>query len=629
MRTFVHRSKTSKQNSSGTPVRGSYEVNQNIKSIMNLQQTIGNQATQRILRSISSGLKTGLAGSWQLTGNVAILGKPPTSKPDDEHEKEADQVSEQVMCMPECGSPRKNPCQVPNFQLPDSQGQPLPETVRSFFEPRFHHDFSNVRVHTNTQAAEMAESLNAKAFAIGNNIVFGSDQYRPSENEGQKLLAHELTHVVQQSNGSSAVISRSCGGPPPGFVLDGSRIGGLITAGLNTITVAVPNQPSSGTSRQPLINPSIVLRLLSTSNCFLRDAAEAERLYFPANNRRPRRSPPLSFNFHRNPELGSEFRRLNNQISIGVTTLAEVVQSIVHEIIHAIHPAPSAMGEGGRITRIEQGMIIEEAITRTRENRIMEQISASPLWSEHTRQRGFNRSGETDAEIRNSFTSGLPKLTYQEFFIIEEMKNRNRVEGVDEGPIRLAARNLIRNGSLKPISGPNANDESFSISMSQIDQSRRLIAEPPPSRPPTISNARQCIETYNRNRRNLYNTDAQRALNKIPRCIPFIEQYSGLLDRESIDDLTYDMDIRFTSRMDMRNSANALVSWYDNNLSANVKRDTRMRDRAFRFFSWILISEKMSNEWRRYSVPDPELRNHHLDFLSSRIGSPLRGIQRP
>jgi len=129
--------------------------------------------------------------------------------------------------------------------------------------------------------------------------------------------------------------------------------------------------------------------------------------------------------------------------------------------------------------------------------------------------------------------------------------------------------------------------------------------------------------------RNLSNTNAQRELNRIPGCIPFIEQYSGLLDRESIDDLTYDMDIRFTSRMAMRNSANALVSWYDNNLSANVKRNTRMRDRAFRFFSWILISEKMSNEWRRYSVPDPELRNHHLDFLSSRIGSPLRGIQRP
>ncbi|MBM3235926.1 DUF4157 domain-containing protein [Candidatus Poribacteria bacterium] len=77
-------------------------------------------------------------------------------------------------------------------------GQPLPESVRAFFEPRLGYDFSQVRVHTNSQAAETAQAVNAHAFTTGSNIVFGAGQYAPETTEGKWLLAHELTHVVQQ-----------------------------------------------------------------------------------------------------------------------------------------------------------------------------------------------------------------------------------------------------------------------------------------------------------------------------------------------------------------------------------------------------------------------------------------------
>jgi len=79
-----------------------------------------------------------------------------------------------------------------------SSGQSLPQHSRSFFEPRFGHDFSNVRVHTDSAAAKSAQSINALAYTTGNNIVFNSGQYSPDSESGKRLMAHELTHVVQQ-----------------------------------------------------------------------------------------------------------------------------------------------------------------------------------------------------------------------------------------------------------------------------------------------------------------------------------------------------------------------------------------------------------------------------------------------
>lgn len=80
----------------------------------------------------------------------------------------------------------------------NSFGQPLDFVTREFMEPRFNHSFANVRVHTDGRAAESARAVNALAFTVGRDVVFGAGQYAPQTREGQKLLAHELTHVVQQ-----------------------------------------------------------------------------------------------------------------------------------------------------------------------------------------------------------------------------------------------------------------------------------------------------------------------------------------------------------------------------------------------------------------------------------------------
>lgn len=81
-------------------------------------------------------------------------------------------------------------------------GQPLPASVRNFFEPRFGYDFGHVRVHTGGLAGDRARDLNALAYTSGRDIVFGEGQYAPATTEGRRLLGHELTHVVQQDSGS-------------------------------------------------------------------------------------------------------------------------------------------------------------------------------------------------------------------------------------------------------------------------------------------------------------------------------------------------------------------------------------------------------------------------------------------
>ena len=86
-------------------------------------------------------------------------------------------------------------------QLNNSKGggSPLPDEVRSFMEPRFGADLSQVRVHTGSEAVQMNKELNAQAFTHRKDIYFGSGRYNPGSSEGKHLLAHELTHVIQQT----------------------------------------------------------------------------------------------------------------------------------------------------------------------------------------------------------------------------------------------------------------------------------------------------------------------------------------------------------------------------------------------------------------------------------------------
>ncbi|MEO5889866.1 MAG: DUF4157 domain-containing protein [Ferruginibacter sp.] len=88
------------------------------------------------------------------------------------------------------------------------KGNALPKEAQHFFGKKMGYDFSNVKIHTGTEAEQSAKNVNAKAYAIENDIVFNKGQYNPSSAEGKKLLAHELTHVVQQRENNHNLLNR-------------------------------------------------------------------------------------------------------------------------------------------------------------------------------------------------------------------------------------------------------------------------------------------------------------------------------------------------------------------------------------------------------------------------------------
>jgi hypothetical protein len=130
----------------------------------------------------------------------------------DVHEQEADRVAERVMRMaePHVEIDRTGETAAPPVVqgLLHSSGQPLDRSTREFMERRFGHDFSRVRIHADARAAQSAQSLNALAYTVGSHLAFAPGQYSPATTKGRRLLAHELSHVLQQLRDGGPRIQR-------------------------------------------------------------------------------------------------------------------------------------------------------------------------------------------------------------------------------------------------------------------------------------------------------------------------------------------------------------------------------------------------------------------------------------
>lgn len=107
-----------------------------------------------------------------------------------------------------------------------SPGQPLDAQTRAFIEPRFGYDFSGVRIHTDAKAVDSAQAVNALAYTVGHDLVFGAGAYAPGTSAGQRLMAHELTHVIQQGDRGSSPIS--IGDPHDAYEEEADQLAGRI-----------------------------------------------------------------------------------------------------------------------------------------------------------------------------------------------------------------------------------------------------------------------------------------------------------------------------------------------------------------------------------------------------------------
>jgi hypothetical protein len=248
VRTFAQKPEATQRPTSATSKtasRAQFEQSREVDSILSLQRTIGNQAARRLLQAEPDTLEE-LSSPKEVTRFARDVGQAPQSKslpsrhgkfvvssPGDIYEQEANRVSEQVMRMsepqlqctcgrecPDCRAERPDQgyerLQTKQVQAGNTagavaspiirevlaaSGQPLAATTRRFMEPRFGHDFGDLRVHTDAKAAESAKALGALAYAYGSHIVFAAGRYQPHTAAGRSLLAHELlAHTIQQND---------------------------------------------------------------------------------------------------------------------------------------------------------------------------------------------------------------------------------------------------------------------------------------------------------------------------------------------------------------------------------------------------------------------------------------------
>ncbi len=237
MDTFVRKTKMVQQTlpeKKPAPGRVFLSQNRDVRSILHPQQNSGNKPGEGLLQAEAGNGNENVATSLltqphnggdqvpvRVSGAHTIQAKLKVGAPGDQQEQEADRVAEQVMRQngPEGdsegitiqASPSPQTVGVGDVneglenQLNRSKGagSAIPDRVRAIVEPRMQFDFSSVNLHTSSEAAEMNEQLGARAFTHGHDIYFGSGEYNPDSAQGKRLLAHELTHVVQQSASTS------------------------------------------------------------------------------------------------------------------------------------------------------------------------------------------------------------------------------------------------------------------------------------------------------------------------------------------------------------------------------------------------------------------------------------------
>jgi outer membrane protein OmpA-like peptidoglycan-associated protein len=216
-------------------------IQSTVDQVHRLQRTIGNQAMLRLLAQHASVARSNEPGPSENPAPLSggIQAKLKVGAVNDPLEHEADRVANQVMHMParqfsiaatppqlsrKCAAceeedklqkkpagPQSAAGEAPAIvhEVLRSPGQQLDASTRAFFEPRFGHDFSAVRVHTGVLAEQSAQDMNASAYTLGHDIVFGAGRFVPRTPGGRWLIAHELAHVVQQSNADRIRVGQS------------------------------------------------------------------------------------------------------------------------------------------------------------------------------------------------------------------------------------------------------------------------------------------------------------------------------------------------------------------------------------------------------------------------------------
>ncbi len=166
-----------------------------------------------------------------------------------------------------------------------SPGEPLDADTRSAMEARFHQDFSQVRAHTDSRAAGSAQALNAQAYTVGDDMVFGQGRYAPRTPQGRRLLAHELTHVVQQRSGGAE--GRGPAQPGTSHEHEARAIANVIASSERPVTPRVSTgtvlarQELNPTEEPPIEHTFEVQPLIPRMDAYAVPECDAPKIYDP------------------------------------------------------------------------------------------------------------------------------------------------------------------------------------------------------------------------------------------------------------------------------------------------------------------------------------------------------------
>ena len=418
------------------------------------------------------------------------------SQPGDALEREADRAAAQVLRTPapsESQDARKDAglrlsryaggAAHSSFEAPSvvsdvvsSPGEPLDIATREFMEPRFGHDLGHVRIHRDEPAVASARSVNARAYTVGTHIAFGAGEYAPSGEAGKRLLAHELTHVLQQTGSGTIAVQRREGKYPdpvapwtyqgvtyqyPYTILKPTKLnpkGPFSAAILDLISrtyfdAGLVTCPSSGrgtTNRQcgtPRFGARyarLILQLLESSADFVDMAAKLDAFYADDKNPGFRIFEPVV-----TAEAGSKFVRAGVPYQAGTAAKASAedvdvimidasvdprmemgntkappaevaaafVNALVHEAVHAFRRV-SALTKGGL-----KGSMQEELETRRKSSDILKGISSASSDKSVKNElaghvKAIGASSLTLKSVALSITSG-DKITYLESFFVD------------------------------------------------------------------------------------------------------------------------------------------------------------------------------------------------------------------
>lgn len=216
-------------------------------------------------RQCACGATSRITGTCSECENKKLLGRSLQTKlrinePGDEYEREADRVAAQVMQMPkgqseggiqqghsrtlvqrhadQPSSASAEPAPPVVSNVLEASGQPLDTATRAFFEPRFGHDFGFVRVHADQEAAKSANAVDALAYTVGSHIAFAAGYYSPTTKPGQRLIAHELSHVLQQgASGAAGTVQRSPTDQPAQSTTDPRQVSSADAGATQAITI--------------------------------------------------------------------------------------------------------------------------------------------------------------------------------------------------------------------------------------------------------------------------------------------------------------------------------------------------------------------------------------------------------